>query len=93
MSNAETTDGNPVTTNISAIASGGDASGERNDRAMRAEVLENEEPFFKIKLEDEIVIDSGVVREAMDLGMSPQVGDIIWVPFDADTKEVNKIYA
>ena len=60
---------------------------------MRAEVLVNEESFLKIKLEDEIVDDSGVVREAMDLGMSPQVGDIIWVTFDADTKEVNKIYA
>ena len=59
---------------------------------MRAEVLDNEESFFKIKLEDEIVVDSGVVREAMEFEMSPQVGDMIRVTFDADTKEVNKIY-
>ena len=58
ISNAETTDGNPVTTNTSANSSGGDASGpsERNDGSMRAEVLDNEESFLKIKLEDETVV-------------------------------------
>ena len=92
--NAETIDGNPVTTNTSANASGGDASGpsERDDRSFRTEVLDNEEPSLEIKLEDKIVVDGGVVRKAMDLGMSSQFGDMIWVTFDSSTKEVIKIY-
>ena len=51
VSNAETIDGNPVTTNTSANTSGGDANGpsERNDGFMRAEVLDNEESSFEIK--------------------------------------------
>ena len=84
----------PRQTTTSGKNSGGDASdpSDGNDGSMRTEVLDNEEWFFKIKLEDEIVVNSGVVEEAMDLEMSPQVGDMIWVTFDADTKEVNKTY-
>ena len=83
-----------MTTNTSAHTSGGGASGpsERDDGSMRAEVLDNEESSFEIRLEDEIVVDGGVVRKATDLGMSSQFGDMNWVTFDSSTKEVNKIY-
>ncbi|KAM0798441.1 hypothetical protein BDR22DRAFT_859023 [Usnea florida] len=93
ISNAETVDGNSAT-NTSADTSGGDVSGpsEEKDGLVRAEVLDNDASFFKIRVEDEIIVDSGVVEEAMGLRMSPQLGDMIWVTLDADTKEVNKIY-
>ena len=94
VSNAQSTDGDPAINTTSGKSSGGDASGlsERNDGSMRVEVLDNEESFFKIKLEDEILVDSRVVGEAMELGMSPHVADMTWVTFNADTKEVNRIY-
>ena len=38
--------------------------------------------------EHKIVVDSEVVEEALDLGMSPQVGNSIWIILDASTKEV-----
>ena len=90
----QSTDGDPATDITSRKNSGGDASGpsDRENRSMRAEVLNNEESFFKIKLEDEIVIGREVIEVAATPGVSPLVGDMICVTFDASTKEVNKIY-
>ena len=49
---------------------------------MQAEVLENEESSFEVRLGSDIVVDGGIVRKAMNLGMSSQFGDTIWVTFD-----------
>ena len=44
------------------------------------------------RLNEDEIVDGGVVRKATDLGMSSLIGDMIWVTFDAGTKEVIKIY-
>ena len=66
ISNTETVDSNSAT-NTSAYTPGGDVSGplEEKNGLVRAEVLDNDASFFKIKVEDEIIVDRGVVEEAM----------------------------
>ena len=63
---------------------------------MLATILSNEPLNFEIELvsdNENLIVPQLIVAHAAELGLSPQIGDTIWVIFDSSTKEVIKIYA